>query len=410
MRFIFLIATTFIITVHVSLSQTGWIQQNSNCSATLAAVAFLNADSGFCVGGYGKILKTTNGGSNWDSVDTPFTTHLLSVVVLNSNEVLACGFNRTVLKSIDFGNNWYRITNIYDGYSLNNLEFANENVGYIASQSGVILKSTNSGDSWFSLQHPYPFAQEFTCLSFLDISTGFVVGYGETLGSPIAKTTDGGISWIRYLNPTQTPLYSVKMANLDTGLIGNSYGFRRTINGGTNWNITYTSGSFYTDIEFPTSEIAYAAGGNIVKSTDGGINWNVQYSLANVQFGGVCFVNENTGYAVGQNGTIMKTTSGGVVNIKMVSNFIPDKYILYQNYPNPFNPETKIKFEINKSSFVQIKVYDILGKEISVLVNEKLNTGVFETKFDGSDLPGGVYYYSIKAGEFEQVRKMILLK
>ncbi len=412
MKIIILIFAIFIFFANVSRSQTGWYQQNSNCNTSLGAVAFLNADSGFCVGGFGKILKTTNGGSNWDSVDTPYNNHLLSVVILNSNEVLACGFSRTVLKSTNFGASWYRITNIYDGYSLNHMEFINESVGYIASQSGVILKSTNSGDSWFSLDSPYPFAKEFNGLSFLDINTGHVVGYGTILGSPIVKTTDGGLSWIRFLNPLQTPLYSVKMFNHDIGLIGGANGLlRRTSNGGINWNYTPVPASYCSEISFPTSEIAYAVGGNIIKSTDGGINWTVQQISTNVNLEGVCFINEFTGYAVGANGTILKTTSGGIVDIEPISNIVPDKYILYQNYPNPFNPKTVINYELRITSIAKLKVFDVLGNEVAELVNEKQNAGSYSVEFNGSGFASGVYYYSIYLnGSLFETKRMVLFK
>jgi len=88
----------------------------------------------------------------------------------------------------------------------------------------------------------------------------------------------------------------------------------------------------------------------------------------------------------------------------------PDKYILSQNYPNPFNPATKIKFDLIKSGLVKLTVYDILGKEVATLVNENLSPGSYESDFDGSNLPSGVYFYRIETNEFTQVKKMILNK
>jgi hypothetical protein len=83
---------------------------------------------------------------------------------------------------------------------------------------------------------------------------------------------------------------------------------------------------------------------------------------------------------------------------------------LFQNYPNPFNPTTKIKYEIPEMSFVTIKVYDVLGKEIATLVNEEKPYGNFEVEFNGHGLASGIYYYRIMAGNFLQTKKMILLK
>jgi hypothetical protein len=89
-------------------------------------------------------------------------------------------------------------------------------------------------------------------------------------------------------------------------------------------------------------------------------------------------------------------------------------YQLYQNYPNPFNPATTINYQIPKTGFVTLKVYDILGKEIATLVNEQKTQGRYSVKFDASSAAGGlasgVYFYQLRAGDFIQTKKMILLK
>lgn len=89
---------------------------------------------------------------------------------------------------------------------------------------------------------------------------------------------------------------------------------------------------------------------------------------------------------------------------------IPKEYSLSQNYPNPFNPTTSIKYSIPFESLVELKIFNILGQEISTLVNEQKPAGNYEVKFDASVLPSGVYFYRLQAGDFVQTRKMILLK
>ena len=88
---------------------------------------------------------------------------------------------------------------------------------------------------------------------------------------------------------------------------------------------------------------------------------------------------------------------------------------LYQNYPNPFNPTTKIKYtipsvETHRNASVQLKVYDVLGRVVATLVNETKQPGEYEVEFNATLLPSGVYFYQLKAGEFIQTKKMILLK
>ncbi|MCI0474222.1 MAG: T9SS type A sorting domain-containing protein, partial [Ignavibacteria bacterium] len=89
---------------------------------------------------------------------------------------------------------------------------------------------------------------------------------------------------------------------------------------------------------------------------------------------------------------------------------VPKVYSLAQNYPNPFNPVTKINFAIPKQGFVTLKVYDVLGREVSTLVNEVKQVGTYSVDFDASYLSSGVYFYRIESGEFSDIKRMILIK
>lgn len=97
--------------------------------------------------------------------------------------------------------------------------------------------------------------------------------------------------------------------------------------------------------------------------------------------------------------------------IRKISENIPENYKLFQNYPNPFNPSTVIRFQIRDTKLITLKVFDLLGKEISILLNEKMKPGEYEVTFDGSNLPSGVYYYSLYLNDIPiEVKKMILIK
>lgn len=87
-----------------------------------------------------------------------------------------------------------------------------------------------------------------------------------------------------------------------------------------------------------------------------------------------------------------------------------DEFYLYQNYPNPFNPSTTIKYSVPKLSFITIKIYDVLGSEVAVLVNEEKPVGTYELNWNAVNLPSGVYFYQLKAGSYVETKKMILLK
>ncbi|MBT8378744.1 MAG: DUF1028 domain-containing protein [Ignavibacteria bacterium] len=95
------------------------------------------------------------------------------------------------------------------------------------------------------------------------------------------------------------------------------------------------------------------------------------------------------------------------VNDKLIK---PDQYYLYQNYPQPFNPNTTLKFQIPESTDVVLEVFDMLGNKIITLINETVSKGIHILNFDGSNLPSGIYFYAIKAGEFSDTKKMVLIK
>jgi hypothetical protein len=99
-----------------------------------------------------------------------------------------------------------------------------------------------------------------------------------------------------------------------------------------------------------------------------------------------------------------------IIGINLISTEIPVQFVLHQNFPNPFNPSTKIKFELPSGVLIQLKIYDILGREVRVLVNKFLNAGIYEVEFDGSNVASGIYFYSLETGGFKDTKKMILTK
>lgn len=103
-------------------------------------------------------------------------------------------------------------------------------------------------------------------------------------------------------------------------------------------------------------------------------------------------------------------TNPNVTSFEVRQENLPTVFALSQNYPNPFNPSTTIQFSISHSQFVILKVYDNLGREVATLVNEEKLPGNYEVKFDGSNLPSGVYFYRLQAGNFSQTKKLLLLK
>ena len=100
----------------------------------------------------------------------------------------------------------------------------------------------------------------------------------------------------------------------------------------------------------------------------------------------------------------------GVVGVDNISTIVPENFEFLQNYPNPFNPRTVISVQLPVSGEVLLKVYDVMGREVQTLVNERLNAGTYSVTFDGSNLSSGVYFYKLQSGDFTSVKRMVLIK
>ncbi|MFI5212281.1 MAG: T9SS type A sorting domain-containing protein, partial [Ignavibacteria bacterium] len=188
---------------------------------------------------------------------------------------------------------------------------------------------------------------------------------------------------------------------------------------GINWSLIQLA-SRMSSVKFIDANTGWLCGvsGKIMFTANAGATWSDQVSGTISILNEVFMVNSTTGYIVGQNGTILKTTNGGITAVHQTGTNIPEKYSLSQNYPNPFNPTTQIKFDIPKSSFINLAIYDAVGKEISVLVDENLQAGSYSVDWNASSYPSGVYFYRITAGDastslstgYIQTKKMVLVK
>ncbi|HEX9652463.1 MAG TPA: T9SS type A sorting domain-containing protein [bacterium] len=107
---------------------------------------------------------------------------------------------------------------------------------------------------------------------------------------------------------------------------------------------------------------------------------------------------------------VEKWVFDGVVSVEQIAETIPEVFSLKQNYPNPFNPNTTIEFELQKAEHVTLSVYNVLGRRVATLVNQRLSPGTYKATFDASGFPSGVFFYSLEAGNFKSVKKMVMTK
>ena len=145
-----------------------------------------------------------------------------------------------------------------------------------------------------------------------------------------------------------------------------------------------------------------------------------QYSLAGLAPGTYSLTVQRLGYETETRqitlGTVNQDTVNfyldtlNVIGIVNINTNVPDNFSLGQNFPNPFNPQTKIKFAVKSASFAELKIFDILGREVKTLVNENLMPGEYEVSFNAANLPSGVYFYRLNAEGFSETKKMVLIK
>ncbi|MBN1633176.1 MAG: T9SS type A sorting domain-containing protein [Ignavibacteria bacterium] len=348
-------------------------------------------------GGNAKFYKTTNGGTNWTIVlQTGGTAGFINGIVFsrtNPNFGVVesdppTGTTYWIAKTHDGGNNWY-VTNppLSGAASAQNSIIVVDSFfygfGLNAAPTRVGL-TTNAGLNW-----------TYQTLVGAVSSSGFISGFafstdklngiaaGSTTSNTISRTTNAGTTWVSQSIPSsvtsgyctmkwvpnQPICYVIVSSTSATQCF-------KSINNGVTW----------TSMTFPAAT---------------GVNhFDIYYD--NV----TGFV---TGYACSGTGQVYKL-SEQITGIIDPNNEIPSDFILMQNYPNPFNPTTTIEYSTPKTAYVTVKVYNILGEEVTTLVAEQKQAGNHAVTFDASNYSTGIYYYTLTADNFRETKKMILTK
>ena len=387
------------------------------------AVSFSSINTGYSTAN-GITKKTTNGGYNWTTLSGG---NLTGIFFVNDLTGWVVGYPGYIGKTTNGGSFTQQTTGVSD--RLNDVFFLNALTGWVVGgdySTERIFKTTDGGANWITQTSNT--ANKLFSVYFINENTGWSVGGPSS--TKIIKTTNGGTNWFTQSTSVGTPLYSVMFADSSTGWAVSGYlggeTIIKTTNGGVLW-FSQSSGDtrYLRDcyVKNPNMMIAVGQGGKVITTTNGGNNWIVQSTGSTVELWSVDFANDSVGYAIGDN-VVLKTTNGGVTFESNISKTIPDKFVLYQNYPNPFNPSTIIKYQIPRLSFpnapignplVTLKVYDILGKEVALLVNGIMQPDTYEIPFSDNQFPGnglssGIYFYTLTAGNFKETKKMLLIK
>lgn len=417
MKLLLIILLTTILT---DINYAQWVIQNSNTTSRLFSVHFIDSEKVISVGINGTLITTTNSGINWEVKNLNTSQHLRDCQWLNTNIAFVVGDGGLIFKTTD-GGETFNLKNAGTTDQLFTVFFIDENNGWIGgwnngTLNGSILRTIDGGENWVTENITISGERIFD-IAFHDLNTGWILGLGGTL----LKTNDGGNNWeqVSVTTPFSFQTESLMFVNDTLGFItGNCFSndtckvYFKTTDGGNNWSQKYLSApNSPQDVFFISNATGWLIGYGIIKTINGGETWEKLNVTENEKLEAIHFIDENIGWAVGSNGIILKTTNGGVnfVEDQNLNNLI-DEYKLYQNYPNPFNPFTKINFSIPKSSFVTLKIYDMLGKIITTLVNEEKSIGNYEIEFDANNLSSGIYFYQIRSGSFIETKKLVLLR
>ncbi len=387
-------------------------------------------------GQMGGIRLSTSSGASWQNVLNAYNARTLYLGA--SGKMFASGWlypsNEGLYVSTNSGQNW---TQNYFGNANDNVfsivSKDNDNTVFFGSRFGV-WRSINGG-GWQFLNNGIPLN---TAVYDLDVSrSGNYIAAGTSKG--LYVTSNNGANWIRVTGiPPLDSIYSARFINYESPYkeeilyAGTSDGgLYQAMDEFISATLVETFFGVISDIEgFADLDNSFiglvmrpSGADNLINpgfaySTNRGVSWTqnnnglpsspimsaltYQKQGSNIQYYAGLFENINGGAKV------YKMNSP--IGIQQISSEVPNAFSLSQNYPNPFNPMTKIKFNVVKASNINVTVFDVLGRHITTLVNEKLNAGTYETEWNANSMPGGVYFYRVEADDFTETKKMILVK
>jgi photosystem II stability/assembly factor-like uncharacterized protein len=404
-------------------------------------ISFLNENIGYVCSDSGVVYKTTNGGQSWNKkiVDDVTQTKLNKVLFINSKTGFCAGDNGRFYVSTTAGESWilqplYTASNLIDIESIswkacmiygeNGLIMKNDNVTNEESVSiaGKVLRSDSTPvttGGYVKALH-YDYVSGITILfdstninpdgtyllSDVRADSSYIVAYpnSEIVHDFIPTYYPSSIMWMQAVI-----LYpSTNIENIDIkvhSLLS------------TSGSSSITGNVFYTFLSNPVSEVTIAAKLNNNFVTMGYSTTQGTYNLSQLSSGNYKVYFDKLGYkndsiyvslTKHQNLTVNINLNNAITSL--TGSIVPDKYNLYQNYPNPFNPSTKIEFDLPEHSFVKLVVYDILGREISVLINKELTRGKYAYSWNAINTPSGIYFCKLQTQDYSAIKKMLLLK
>lgn len=375
-----------------------WIELPSFTTEPLTSVDFKDENTGL-VCGHNQIWRTTNGGDDWVAAFTGNAAISLEEVRWASDQVAVAvglgqdGSKGLILRSTDGGQSWSQVSNNIASI-FTDVFFVNENTGYLCGGNTRILKTTNGGQSWTSQFSDND--SDLFSIHFVNENEGYAAGGVGGTGR-LLRTTNGGNTWTDVSLPAPFLLQSVFFASQNVGYVAGVGGeMRKTVNGGTDWTELSTANtSNILDLYFFDQTFGFLVGGTLTvtslqKTVNGGGFWGNDAPNAGAGLFSIDFIG-TTGYAVGVNGTVVKT----VVTVGTSS---ADEGTLLRLYPSPCRDELVV--EMQASNGMEISLMDLNGQ---VLRSEKTQSTI--AHLNVSELVPGCYFLKIKTANGWAVRR-----
>jgi photosystem II stability/assembly factor-like uncharacterized protein len=380
----------------------------SGSNQSLSALHFVDKTTGYAVGGSpfdnkGLILKTEDEGDSWSQLIS-FEEHLYDVFFLDRDTGYVTGVGGIIYKTTDGGLDWdtlnsNTLANLYSIY------FPFPRKGYAVGIGGRITYTSDYGQSWDLI--PSGTTQHLFHISFTDDKDfGIITGNNGVILKIIDSTYITSLS-----SGTSIPLYDADFLDNSRGYISGYNGtILRTSNAGEDW-IKKTSGvnSPLTSVFYYNDTTAYACGdgGTILKTNDGGNFWFHQNTGTSNNFGDIWFTSIDTGIVVGAGLSIMKTVIGGGYEPpqSIYQHFVPE--INLSVYPNPVSSKVYVDYELEDNSKVSIGLFDLSGRLVSIPSNTYDTKGKHTFSTDLSEFPAGIYLVILRINDYYYSEKLI---
>lgn len=374
----------FLLSFKFSTAQT-WTQQTSNITDDLNAVHFTDANNGIASGMNGAVVTTTDGGTTWVPRTTGVTANLKDVFMANPQTAYAVGLNGTIIKTSDGGATWTPQTSGTTKILLD-VYFVSPTVGWVVGDDGTIKATTDGGTTWSSQTSNT--TSDLQAIYFISSTEGWICGTGIGAVGTVLHTSDAGLNWTLQTVPTGN-YADIHFINANEGwIVGPSSAVAKTTDGGVTWNSINTGLNMQIwAVHFVSSTKGWINIGAPVNqnssmriSNDGGTTWLSHPTPVNVGTADAFFLNAGLGYAVGNDGIILKYSSS--VGIDDYS----EKEVFTVN-PNPANQIVTISLQSTELINTEIKIVDAVGKVIQQLKIENSKVEIDVSKFTN-----GIYF------------------